>query len=69
MTTEVIETFIASRRPVLMTIKVSRLVTKSVTATLDRVDGQHVVTTEGRRCRLARITSIARADALDGLKT
>jgi len=68
MTPEVIETFIDGGRPVLMTIKRTRLLTDAVTTTLDRIDGKCVVSSDGRYYRMNKIVSIARADALDGVK-
>jgi hypothetical protein len=68
VTVEVIERFVNLGQPVLMTIKRTRLVHDTVTATLARIDGKCVVTSEGKWYRMNRITSIARADALDGVK-
>jgi hypothetical protein len=67
MTPEAVQRFIDSGRPVLMTVKRTRLISDAVTATLARIDGKCVVTDAGRYYRLNKITSIARADALDGI--
>lgn len=68
MTVEVIERFVSLGQPVLMTVKRTRTLSDAVTAVLDRIDGKCVVTSEGRYYRMNRITSIARADALDRVK-